>query len=149
MIPSVIPKLIIELREDEAVAAIVGDRVRSPMPAPGDADWDDFEDGQRKYRRAFVVLRALTPPSRHLRLPVQFPRYVALCFGRSWVEATELRWAVSNALHNIGPRVHANGLGIYNTWEDGGGEPVADPDTGQPYEEVVFGAIATTQPVTA
>lgn len=149
MIPNVLPKLIIELREDADVAAIVGDRVRSPNPAPGDADWDDLDNGQRKFKHAFVVLRALSSSDRHLRLPVQFPRYVAGCYGRTYVEAMQLRWAVSNALHNIGPRVHASGLGIYNSFEDGGGEPTPDPDTGQPYEDVVFQTIATTQPVTA
>lgn len=148
MIPAVLPKLLIDLREDDAVSAIVADRVRSPTPAPGDAAWDEIEDGTRKYANAFIVLGLLGSP-RRLRLPVQDARIVVTCYGRTVVEAAELRWAASNAIHNIGPRIHANGLGIYNSWEDGGGEADRDPDTGQPFERFIVQAIATTQSATA
>jgi hypothetical protein len=148
VIPAVLPKLLIELREDDAVSAIVGDRVRSPKPAPGDADWDDIENGTRKYKHAFIVLRSLAA-TRRLRVPVQDARVVVMCLGRTVVEAAELRWAASHAIHNIGPRIHANGLGIYNSFEDAGGEQDSDPDTGQPMESFIVAAIATTQSATA
>lgn len=148
MIPDVLPKLLVELREDEAVSAIVGDRVRSPKPSPGDVDWDDIEDGTRKFKNALIVLGRLSSP-RRLQLPVQDARIVVTCLGRTVVEAAELRWAASNAIHNIGPRIHPNGLGIYNSWEDAGGEADSDPDTGQPLERFIVAAIATTQPATA
>lgn len=148
MTPDVLPKLLIELREDELVNAIVGDRVRSPKPAPGDVAWADLEDGTRKFTHALIVLTRLSAP-RHQRLPVQFPRIAVKCLGRTVVEAAELRWAASHAIHNIGPRIHANGLGIYNTLDDAGGEQDSDPDTGQPLETFIVQAIATTQSATA
>jgi hypothetical protein len=148
MTPSVLNKLLIELRENDAVNAIVGNRVRTPKPAPGDAAWADLVDGTRQYKFAFIVLGLLAAP-RRLRLPVQDARIVVGCYGRNVIEAAELRWAASNAIHNIGPRIHANGLGIYNSWEDAGGEADSDPDTGQPLERFIVAAIATTQAVTA
>lgn len=142
----VLPKVIVELRSNEAVAAIVHGRVASPKAAPGWADFDDFDNGTRKYKHAFIVVGRLTSPRRR-RVPVQDPRFVIGCYGRTVAEAAELRWAASNALHMTGPRVYPSGLGIYTSFEDTGGDPDSDPDTGQPLERFIVQAIATTQAV--
>jgi hypothetical protein len=142
----VLPKLLIEMREDAAVEAIVGQRVRGAEPAKGDADWDDLTDGTRKYKHAFVVLVRLSA-ARDRRLPIQRPRFAVRCYGRDRVEAAALRWACSDAIHMTGPRVHGNGLGIYTSFEDAGGEQDRDPVTGQPLETFIVQALATTQAV--
>lgn len=141
MTPDVLPKLLIEIRADPDVDALVDGRVRGGEPAKGDAQ------GPGAYL-AFVVLVQLGAP-RQPRVPVQFPRIAARCYGRSHAEAAALRWAVSGAIHNRGPRIHANGLGIYQSLDDEGGDQQTDPDTGQPYQTLVIEAPATTQVVTA
>lgn len=141
MIPDVLPKLLIEIRADPAVAAIVEGRVRGGEPADGDAK------GPGAYL-PFVVLVQLGA-ARHPRVPVQFPRIAARCYGRTHQEAAALRWAVSGAVHYGGPRIHANGLGIYQSLDSEGGEQNTDPDTGQPYQTLVIEAPATTQVATA
>jgi hypothetical protein len=144
-------KVLLELREDGDVAAIVGTdgsglvRVRGGEPAPGDAA-ADATAGEPRYKHAFVVLTELGTP-RHPRLPIQQPRLAGRCYGRTFQEAMELYVACSNAIHGAGPRVHTNGLGIYVSHDDTGGSASADPDTGQPYVDFVIAAVATTQEV--
>lgn len=139
-------KIVVELRDATGVAAIVGvnptsspARVRGGEPAPGDAQ------GPGSYR-AFIVVTA-DGRQRWKRVPVQRPRYAVKCFGRTKQEAQALANAASDALHERGERVHANGLGIWNSWEDGGGEDDADPDTDQPFVPLFIDVIATTQAV--
>ena len=137
--PDVLPKLLIEIRDDDAVADIVDDRVRGFEPGQDDAK------GPGAYK-AFVVLVQLAAP-RLPRVPVQFARLVARCYGRTHQEAAELRWAVSNAIHNRGPRVHTNDLGFYNSLDVEGGEQEKDPNTQQPLQTLVIEVPATTQAV--
>jgi hypothetical protein len=138
-------KLLIELRDDPGVAAIVGAnpsttaRVRIGEPAPGDGQ------GPGSYR-AFVVL-VNEGGIRFKRLPVQRPRVIARCYGRSFQEAAALAVAVSNAQHYRRSRVHNNGLGIYASWDDAGGEQDRDPNTQQPFVTVFLDLLATTQAV--
>ena len=54
----------------------------------------------------------------------------------------------SDAFHERGVRVHSNGLGIWNSYDDTGAEPAADPGNGQPYYEFIVELLATTQAVT-
>ena len=145
----VLPKLLIEIRDDDAVDAIVDGRVRGfqPQPPTVDSDTGDLIEpgdarGPGEYV-PFVVLVQLDAP-RDIRVPIQRPTIVARCYGRTPAEAASLRWAVSNAIHHIGPRVHANGLGIYHSTNPTGGEQEADPDTGQPMQALVINAVATT-----
>jgi hypothetical protein len=140
-------KLIIELREDAAVAAIVGERVRPFEPRPGDADVDATPDGPR-FKHPFLVV-VMLGGARHPRLPIQRPRVAIRCYGRTLVEAGQLYSAASDALHNTGPRVHSNGLGIYASFDDTGGSAERDPDTGQPFYTFIVDLLATTQAVTA
>ena len=146
LVPDVLPKILIELRDDEDVADIVGvnptsdpPRVRGFEPAPGDAK------GPGEYK-AFVVVVQLDAP-RLGRLPVQRPRIAVSCYGRTLQEAAALRWACSNAIHYIGPRTHTNGLGIYISRDDTGGEQEKDPDTKQPLQVFIVDLFATTQEV--
>lgn len=155
----VLPKLLTEIRDDDAVAAIVGTRVRGFEPAPpvrhpdtgavlekGDARQGTTQDPYV----AFVVLVQLDAP-REKRMPVQRAVIAARCYGRTPAEAASLRWAVSKAVHpSTGPRgvrVHANGLGIYQSFDEAGGEQEKDPNTEQPYQTVVIASLATTQAV--
>lgn len=136
---NVLAKVLIELRDDGAVAAIAGNRIRGLEPAEGD------ERPKGSYV-PFVVVTDLSGP-RMLSLPVQRPSIGVRCYGRTASEAAELYGACSDAIHNIGPRVHTNGLGIYNSFDVSGGTEGTDPDTKQPYYEFTIEAIATTQAV--
>jgi hypothetical protein len=147
----VLPKLLIELRDDEIVSSIVGDRVRGKDPegplldaegkeiAPGDVR------GPGEYV-PFVVLNRLGGPP-HPTVPIQTVRIGIRCYGRDDREAAVLRNACSRVLHGRGPRTFANGLGIYVSHDTTGGAQDEDPDTDQPLETFVVEAIATTQAV--
>lgn len=144
--------LLIEIRGDGAVAAIAGvnptsspARVRGFEPAPKTTAYAGDAHGAGSYR-AFVVLANLGG-SRMRRVPVQRPRFVARCYGRTPAEAAELATAVSDAIHYRGPRVASNDLGIYASYDDQGGEQDKDPDTQQPYVPIFIDLIATTQAV--
>jgi hypothetical protein len=140
----VLGKLIIELRQDPAVAAIT-ERIRGFEPAPGDAA-TVANSSPVRYKNAFVVLVTLATP-RMKGVPVQRPRIAARCYGRTPQEAAALYGACSDAIHHVGPRVHANGLGVYNSHDDTGGTAERDPDTGQPLVSFVIDLHATTQVV--
>jgi hypothetical protein len=147
----VLPKLLIELRDDPVVSSIVGDRVRGKDPegpllnndgeeiAPGDVR------GPGEYV-PFVVLSRLGGPP-HPRVPIITARISIRCYGRSDREAAVLRNACSRALHGKDARTFANGLGIYVSHDVTGGDQDSDPDTSQPLESFVVEAVASTQPV--
>lgn len=140
----VLPKILNELRDADAVDAIVAGRVRGYEPAPGDS-----QGGTREHPyKAFVVVVRLASP-RHPRLPIQFPQIFVRCYGRDRKEAFDLYAACSDVIHDIGPRVHPNGLGIYISKDSSGASQDRDPDTQQPLETFVVSAIATTVPVGA
>lgn len=131
--------LIVELRTDSHVAALVGTRVRGGEPAPGDAL------GPGSYQ-AFVVLSATSRPP-HRSLPISFAEYVVRCYGSTHQNADAVWGAVVKAIHDVGPRLKANGLGIYTSAVISGGDQSRDPDTQQPLVEGVIQLIATAQAV--
>ena len=147
----VLPKLLIEVRDDEDVAAIVGIRVRGKEPQGPvvDADGREIEPGDVRpagqYVPFVVLVRLGGPP--HPRVPIQRSRVLFRCYGRDDREAAVLRNACSKAIHGKDPRVFANGLGILSTLDVTGGSQEADPDTAQPMETFVVEAVATTQVV--
>lgn len=149
---NVLPKLLIELRDDDAVEAIAHGRVRGREPAPDVVDPSSgavLEQGDARGPGeyvAFVVLVQLDAP-RDKRSVGQYPRIAVRSYGRTPQEAYDLYAACSDALHGRGPRVHNNGLGIYLSWDDTGSSPGTDPRTQQPYEEFIASLIATTQAV--
>lgn len=137
-------KLITDLRDDDAVAAIVGEephdnvpRVRGQEPMAGDVQ------GPKAYR-AFIVVVTLGLP-RHAQVPVQRARHAIRCYGRSILEAAALYAAASDALHAAGPRATAAGNVIYVSHDDTGGEYSTDPDTKQPLYSFIVETVAGTQ----
>ncbi len=118
--------ILAEIAAAPVVAALVGDRVRRFEPAPGDArgpgEWQPF-----------VVLLRLDGTLELGRLPVQHVPIAARAYGRSDHEATTLAGAIADALHNVGPRGE-----LYRTYTPSIGPSLRDPDTGQPYVEVLI-----------
>lgn len=133
--------LLVEIRSDVDVAALVGGRVRGFEPAPGDAKPLGSYQG-------FVVIVALSVPP-DPQLPVTFATYGIRCYGATPQAAWAVWGAVVKALHEVGPRLKANGLGIYKTIVVSGGEQSKDPDTQQPLVDGTIRLIATTQVVAA
>lgn len=147
----VLPKLLIEIRDDEVVDSIVDGRVRG-KEAQGpvlDAQGRQLYPGDARPAGEyvpFVVLRRLGSPP-HPRVPIQTARILFQCYGRDDREAAVLRNACARVVHGAAPRVFANGLGIYASHDISGGTQEADPDTQQPMESFVVEAVATAQAV--
>lgn len=135
-------KVVLDLRSDFDVATLVGTdehglvRVRGFEPAPGD------EQGPGAYRN-FVVVVALSTP-REKRIPVQRPRFGIRCYGSTPQQAMAVYAACSDALHQVGERVYANRLGVWDSFDDTGATAAKDPDTDQPYVTFVAEYAATT-----
>lgn len=143
--------LVSELRADLDLASLVSTRVAAGEPKP-----DKVVNGvivERGYARgpgeyvAFVVITGAPAPM--LSVPVSRSTYGVRCYGATFQNATAVWGAVVKALHRVGPRVKASGLGIYLTVLDESAEPGKDPDTNQPYIEGTIRIIATAQAVTA
>lgn len=128
-------KILTEIRDNATVAALTT-RIRGGEPAAGDAQ------PSTGYLR-FVVLTRLGN-DRALRVPVQTLRIAVRCYGTSFSDAATLAGAVSNAIHNIGPRRNATGVLIHRSYDDVGQGATKDPDTGQPMESFVIEAFAST-----
>jgi hypothetical protein len=128
--------LITGVRDTPAVGALVAKRVRAGEADPGDAR------GPKEYQR-FVVF-ARTGYTRIRRAPVQDIRLVARCYGLTYQDATALAAVVSDSLHEIGPRLATNGIGIYGSFDDGGLGAELDPDTKQPHEDFLVRIVAPT-----
>lgn len=147
----VLPKLLIELRDDEIVDSIVAGRVRGKDPEPPLIDDDGRQTEPGDARPAgeyipFVVLSRLGAPP-HPSVPIQTARIFIRCYGRDDREAAVLRNACARVLHGREPRTYPNGLCIFATHDVTGGAQDADPDTQQPFESFVVEAVATTQAV--
>ena len=130
--------IVTELRADLDVAALVGTRVRGGEAATGDAK------GAGQYQ-AFIVVTGAPAPM--LSVPVSRSSYGIRCYGATYQNATAVWGAAVKALHRVGPRVKASGLGIYLTTIDESAEPGSDPDTGQPYIEGTIRIIAAAQAI--
>ena len=130
--------LLTEIRDDPGVAALTT-RIRGGEPAPGDA--------ATPFQR-FVVLVRLGS-TREKRAPVQEVRIGLRCYGATFADAAALYGAVSDAIHNVGPRIGATGVLIHRSFDDAGLGAQTDPDTGQPHEDGVISLFAATQIVTA
>lgn len=96
------------------------------------------------FYRAFIVVAALDDPPLG-RVPVQRAVYSVACYGSTYQNARAVWGAVVKALHIVGERVKSNGLGIYISAIDTGGEQDKDPDTGQPLIRGTIRVIAATQ----
>lgn len=137
------------IRDDAAVAAI-SNRIRADgQPGPDDSAWTiDATTKKKRFKNRFVVI-AKQPGFRLPRNAVQTIRYVMRVYGLTPQDATHFYGVVSDAAHNLNPRVNGSGIGIWNSRviEDNGA--LVDPDTGQPYEEGVIELLAPTQVVAA
>lgn len=133
--------LLTTIRSDPTVAGMTT-KVRSPEPDPGDAL------GPGSYQRFIVLVRL--GYTRLKRMPMQEVRYAARCYGQGTNparDAATLAGAVSDAIHAKGPHIHGT-VGVYATFDDGGGEGAAeDPDTHQPYETVIIQVVAADRPI--
>ena len=130
--------LLAEIRADPGVAALTT-RVRGGEAAPGDAATPSGR---------FVVLVRLGT-QRDKRGPVQEVRIAVRCYGSTFADAAALYGAVSDAIHNVGPRIASSGVLIHRSFDDIGMGADKDPETGQPHEDGVIEVFAATQVVTA
>jgi len=144
MLPT-IPAVIAELRAG-ATGALVANRVRGGEPAPRtDTDPGDAR-GPGEYIAFVVVVGLDTPP--HPRLPIQRSIIGVSCYGVTFQNASAIFGAVVQDLHGEGERVKSNGLGVYISHIEGGGEQETDPDTKQPVVRATIRLRATAQAVT-
>jgi len=130
--------LLAEIGANPDVAALTA-RIRGGEPAPGDA--------ATPFLRFVVLVRLGT--TREKRAPVQEVRIGLRCYGTSFADAAALYGTVSDAIHNVGPRIGATGVLIHRSFDDIGNGADTDPDTGQPHEDGVISLFTATQIVTA
>ncbi|HSM18703.1 MAG TPA: hypothetical protein VK845_17080, partial [Gemmatimonadales bacterium] len=100
-------RLLTEIRSDATVAAITT-RIRGEEIQAGDEP-------------PFVIIRTF-PIVREPRLPHARYQYMILCYGTGPQSTATLRGAVSDAIHNIGPRLTAAGIGIYRSQVESEGQ---------------------------
>jgi hypothetical protein len=124
-LPDPTGRLITEIRDTTGEA-----RVRGGEPAPGDAL------GPGHYQRFVVLVRLARTRLPHA--PTQGVTYAARCYGVTHQDAAALAGQVADAVHDRGHRITPGGLSIFGSFDDGGGGSATDPDTGQPYEVVLF-----------
>jgi hypothetical protein len=134
--------IIVELRTDVDLRALVGTRVRGYRPQGG-AEGD--VQGAGHYKR-FVVVSVLSAPVEP-SLPITFAEVGVRAYGTDDTDAWAVWAALVKAIHAVGPRVHTSGLGIYRTAILTGGTQDQDPDTDQPMVTGSFQVIATAQVV--
>jgi hypothetical protein len=94
----------------------------------------------------FVVLVHLGHSRVKGKAPVQTVRIGYRTYGETPEQASVVALALSEAVHNIGPRIRGGTL-IFRTYDDTGGEAGEDPGTKQPFEDGVIEVFAATQAV--
>lgn len=131
----VMGELVRELRADAGVSAIVGTHVWGEE-VPANAGNDP---------RPFVTIRELGV-RREKRTPVMQVRVSVLCVAKTHQLASALYGAVSDALHNQGPRVNS-GVGIWRSSEESGGQTLIDPQLRWPQKVAIYEVFAVSQAV--
>jgi hypothetical protein len=134
------PTIRAELLADTVVAGRTR-RIRWDEPDEGDAK------GPGSWQRYIVLVMLGGAPDP--LLPIAEIRVGLRCYGETQDDADALYGACSDALHGRGPRVGADGVGIYISDDETGPTPDTDVDTGQPLAYGVISLIATTIPVQA
>lgn len=140
-----IGRIVTEIRDDAAVLALTDGRVRGGSPTAKNKSYEGDAQGAGKYKR-FVVVVSLGR-SRQKRIGLQEVRAAARCYGLDEQDAAALAGTVSDAVHARGPRISSGGVGIFNSFDDGGEGAEKDPDTAQPYETVVVAVYAADRPI--
>ncbi len=141
-------KLLVELRTDSALSTWCSGRVRGEEAAPATATYKGDARGAGEYVR-FVVITTLATP-RDRRVPIQRPTYAVNIYGTSPQDAMTGYGLASDAVHRRGVRmagVHPSRLGIWNSYDDSGGTPAKDPQTGQPFVTFIVHLNAADQSV--
>jgi hypothetical protein len=129
--------LVIELRSDSGVAAIVGSLNHQVKV------WGEDKPGYLPADpRPYVLIHYLSI-NREKRTPVQKVRVAVTCVGKDHVQASAVYNAVSDAVHNKGPREHGT-LGIWRSDEEIGGQPLVDPETHWPSKTAIYECWAST-----
>jgi hypothetical protein len=124
--------LLTGIRDDATVAAITS-RVRGEEPAKDD-------------KPPMVIIRTF-PINRDKRLPIGRFQYFIQTYGTSYLQAAQLRRAVSDAVHDLEPRVNASGVGIYQSFSETEGQAQLDPDTQWPFYTIIAVVWASTMTV--
>lgn len=137
--------VVTELRADPDVVNLVSDRVRGGEPKGKTDLYEGDALGPGSYK-AFIVLTTLDRPP-HPSLPIQRAIFGVACYGTTYQNASAVWGAVVKAVHRVGERVKASGLGIYISAVETGGSQDTDPDTKQPLVRGTIRVIATAQPV--
>lgn len=130
--------IITELRADVDLDLLVHDRIRGEEAGPNDVA-DPYQ--------AFVVLVTFEDPP-HPRVPIQRAVYGVNAYGVTYQNARAVWGAVVKAMHIAGSRMKSNGLGIYISAVEGGGEADEDPQTHQPLIRGVIRVTATAAAIT-
>lgn len=130
--------LLVLIRDDAAVAAIVAGRVSAVAEAPPSVRL-----------QAMPTTREPFGPGSG-RLGLQLARFIAQCYGTNdptgQILARQLAGAVSDAVHLRGPI--AGSAYVARAYAAEIGEALRDPDTLQPYHTVRIEAYAAAQAVT-
>jgi hypothetical protein len=124
--------LLTSIRDDSAVSAITT-RVRAEEWATDD-------------KPPAVIIRTF-PITRDKRLPIGRFQYLIQTYGSSFQQASQLRRAVSDAVHDLEPRVNASGIGIYQSFSETEGQAQIDPDTQWPFYTIIAVVWAATATV--
>lgn len=125
----VLGKILVEVRDDPTVAAITT-RVRGEEIKKGDIP-------------PMVIIRTF-PIVRSADLPYARHQFLIQCFGKDFPQARELMGAVSNVLHDVGPRQSSAGKAIYRSQEETSGSAQTDPDTQWPFYTLIVTVHAAT-----
>lgn len=144
-------KLVTELKNDAGVAALVGDRVRGGEPRRKSVKTDGtvVDEGDVRgpgHYVKFIVLTRLGYSRAKGKVPIQEVRVGYRCYAETPELATTVTMAMSQAIHNVGPRIGGGTL-ILRSYDDEGGGAGRDPNTDQPYEDGVIQAFAATEAV--
>lgn len=86
----------------------------------------------------YVIVRRIGPSRRLPRAPFARFRFASLAYGRSYVEASTVAGLVSDAWSAQGPRRRTEGVAIFLSIEEIGGQASEDPDTAEPFETGIY-----------
>jgi hypothetical protein len=145
-------RLVTEIRDDPAVAAYPCTRVRGGDPWPeqrnaaGVVTMTADAQGAGKYNR-FILVRRLGR-SRLKRCPSQEVRFVVKVCGLTEQDAAALAGVVSDSFHAKGHRISSSGVSIFGSFDDGDNGTLFDPDTRQPYVDLIAQVNASTALIT-
>ena len=129
------------LRGNHALAAETAGHIWAEVPALFNGE--ELPEDPRPY----VLVNPLAV-GRKSHMPLGVFRIAVTCYGLDPRLAARLYGLVSDALHDVGPRMTAGGIAIYRSEEEVGGQPANDPNTGWPINISIYQVWAATAPVT-